>query len=150
MWVQDAIASYEQIMEGSADPQTGFNLLLCYYALGDKSRMRQGFTRLLSVRQPGVEDDDLEADIDDVLKEDGLKETLRERQKLSKKYVAIAAKLVAPVVDTDIVAGFQWVVETLRAQSHFELATEMEIAKALYYMRSRQFEQAIETRKSYP
>ena len=39
-------------MEGSADPQTGFNLLLCYYALGDKSRMRQGFTRLLSVRQP--------------------------------------------------------------------------------------------------
>ena len=75
---------------------------------------------------------------------------LRERQKLSKKYVAIAAKLVAPVVDTDIVAGFQWVVETLRAQSHFELATEMEIAKALYYMRSRQFEQAIETRKRYP
>ena len=101
------------------------------------------------MRQPGVEDDDLEADIDDVLKEDGLKETLRERQKLSKKYVAIAAKLVAPVVDTDIVAGFQWVVETLRAQSHFELATEMEIAKALYYMRSRQFEQAIETLKSY-
>ena len=35
--------------------------------------MRQGFTRLLSVRQPGVEDDDLEADIDDVLKEVGLK-----------------------------------------------------------------------------
>ena len=64
--------------------------------------------------------------------------------------MAIAAKLVAPVVDTDIVAGFQWVVETLRAQSHFELATEMEIAKALYYMRSRQFEQAIETLKSYP
>ena len=112
--------------------------------------MKKGFTRLLSVRQPGVDDDELEADIDDVLKEDGLKETLRERQKLSKKYVAIAAKLVAPVVDTDIVAGFQWVVETLRAQSHFELATEMEIAKALYYMRSRQFEQAIETRKSYP
>ena len=50
---QDAIASYEQIMEGSADLQTGFNLLLCYYALGDKARMRQGFTRLLSVRQPG-------------------------------------------------------------------------------------------------
>ena len=50
--MQDAIASYEQIMEGSADPQTGFNLLLCYYALGDKSRMRQGFARLLSVRQP--------------------------------------------------------------------------------------------------
>ena len=41
-------------MEGSADLQTGFNLLLCYYALGDKARMRQGFTRLLSVRQPNT------------------------------------------------------------------------------------------------
>jgi intraflagellar transport protein 88 len=145
---QDAIASYEQIMEGSADLQTGFNLLLCYYALGDKERMKKGFTRLLSVRQPGV-DDELEADIDDVLNEDGLKETLRERQKQGKRYVTVGAKLVAPVVDMDIVAGFNWVVETLRVQSHFELATEMEIAKALYFMRSRQFEQAIETLKSY-
>merc|ERR1719230_1630791 len=146
---QDAIASYEQIMEGSADLQTGFNLLLCYYALGDKERMKKGFTRLLSVRQPGVDDEDLEADIDDVLKEDGLKQTLRERQKQNKKYVAIAAKLVAPVVDADIVSGFNWVVDSLRVQSHFELATEMEIAKALFFMRSRQFEQAIETLKSY-
>ena len=46
--------SHGQIMEGSADLQTGFNLLLCYYALGDKARMRQGFTRLLSVRQPNT------------------------------------------------------------------------------------------------
>ena len=54
------------------------------------------------MRQPGVEDDELEADIDDVLKEDGLKETLRERQKQSKKYVTISAKLVAPVVGMGI------------------------------------------------
>ena len=146
---QDAIASYEQIMEGAADLQTGFNLLLCYYALGDKARMKQGFARLLAVRRPDEDEEELEPEIDDVLKEDGLKATLRERQKQSRKYVAVSAKLVAPVVDVDIVAGFEWVVATLRAQRHTELATEMEIAKALYFMRSRQFEQAIETLKSY-
>ena len=146
---QDAISSYEQIMEGAADLQTGFNLLLCYYALGKKEEMKKGFTRLLSVRSAGVEDEELEMEVDDVLKEDGLKQTLRDKQKAGKKYIAIAAKLVAPVVDADIVAGFHWVVDSLRVQSHFELATEMEIAKALYFMRSRQFDQAIETLKSY-
>ena len=33
---QDAIASFEQIMDGSPDLQTGFNLVLCYYASGEK------------------------------------------------------------------------------------------------------------------
>lgn len=35
---QDAIASFEQIMDGSPDLQTGFNLVLCYYAAGEKVR----------------------------------------------------------------------------------------------------------------
>ena len=54
-------------MDGSADLQTGFNLVLCYYATGEKERMKKGFSRLLSTRQLGMDDDALEADIDDVL-----------------------------------------------------------------------------------
>jgi len=146
---QDAIASFEQIMEGSPDLQAGFNLVLCYYAAGEKERMKRAFTRLLSVRQVGMDDDALEADIDDVLKEDGLKEDLRARNKQGNKYLAVAAKLLAPVIEPDIVSGFEWVGETLRSQSQHALATEMEIAKALYFMRSRQFDKAIETLKSY-
>ena len=64
---QDAIASFEQIMEGSPDLQTGFNLVLCYYAAGEKERMKKGFSRLLSVRALGMDDEALETDIDDVL-----------------------------------------------------------------------------------
>ena len=30
---------------------TGFNLILCYYALGDKEKMQQGFVRMLSIQQ---------------------------------------------------------------------------------------------------
>jgi len=146
---QDAIASFEQIMEGSPDLQTGFNLVLCYYAAGEKERMKKGFSRLLSVRQIGMDDDALEADIEDVLQEDGLKDAMRERNKQSSKYISVAAKLLAPVVDIDIVSGFNWVGEVLRSQSQLSLATEMEISKALFFMRSRQFDKAIETLKSY-
>jgi intraflagellar transport protein 88 len=87
---QDAIASYEQIMDGSADLQTGFNLVLCYYASGEKERMKKAFTRLISVRELGM-DENLEAELDDVLKEDGLKDQLRLKQRQSTKYLLVGA-----------------------------------------------------------
>jgi intraflagellar transport protein 88 len=46
---QDAIPSYETIMGGSPDFQTGFNLILCYFALGDADKMKRGFSKLLSI-----------------------------------------------------------------------------------------------------
>eukprot|EP00965_Chrysotila_dentata_P179925 5940597-Pleurochrysis_carterae.AAC.2 len=125
-------------MEGSPDLQTGFNLVLCYYALGDKERMRKGFSRLLSVRQVGMDAEEAEATEEgDVLDDDGLKLTMRERHKQTQKYLSMAAKLLAPVIDRDIVAGFDWVADALRVASQPSLATEMQIGKALYFMRSR-------------
>ena len=47
--LQDAIPSYETIMGGSPDFQTGFNLILCYFALGDADKMKRGFSKLLSI-----------------------------------------------------------------------------------------------------
>ena len=77
---QDAISSYEQIMEGAPDLQTGFNLVLCYYASGEKERMKKAFSRLLSVRELGMEDEDaLTAELDDVLMEDGARRPRAER-----------------------------------------------------------------------
>merc|ERR1719482_2244765 len=112
--------------------------------------MKKAFTRLLSVRELGMEDEDaLQAELDDVLKEDGLKEQLRAKQRQGNKYISIAAKLLAPVIEQDIVSGFNWVGDMLRAQSQQTLATEIEIAKALYFMRSKEFDKAIETLKSY-
>jgi len=46
---QDAIQSYEAIMETAPDYQTGFNLIVCYYALGSKELMKRGFIRLLGI-----------------------------------------------------------------------------------------------------
>ena len=147
---QDAIASFEQIMDGSPDLQTGFNLVLCNYAAGEKERMRLAFSRLLSVRELGMEDEEsMAAQLDDVLQEDGLKEQLRAQQRQGSKYITIAAKLLAPVIEHDIVSGFNLVGDMLRAQSQQALATELEIAKALYFMRAKEFDKAIEVLKSY-
>ena len=54
---QDAIQNFEQIMEsGVADFQSGFNLILCYYAHMHKEKMKKGFASLIELRQPQMDD----------------------------------------------------------------------------------------------
>ena len=48
----DAIGAFEGIMDTSPDFAAGFNLLLCYYALGDAERQKAGFHRLLALPLP--------------------------------------------------------------------------------------------------
>lgn len=45
---QDAIQSFESIMEDSPDYKSGMNLVICYYALGDRDQMRRTFQNLVS------------------------------------------------------------------------------------------------------
>ena len=45
----DAVTSYEHIMMERPDYKTAFNLILCYYATGDRDKMKKTFSRLLQV-----------------------------------------------------------------------------------------------------
>lgn len=45
---QDAITQYEQILKGSPDHKTAFNLIICLYATGDKMRMKDCFTSMIT------------------------------------------------------------------------------------------------------
>ena len=47
-------------MKGSPDFQTGFNLMLCLYALGDKNRMKDCFTSIIAIEIPGITDEEEE------------------------------------------------------------------------------------------
>ena len=58
-----------------------------------------------------------------------------------------AARLIAPTLDRrDWSAGYAWVIDALK-QDHKQLASEMEIEKALQHLKHREFEKAIETLK---
>ena len=45
----DAVTSFEHIMIEEPTFRTGLNLLLCYYALRDRDKMKRTFEQLLSV-----------------------------------------------------------------------------------------------------
>jgi intraflagellar transport protein 88 len=88
---QDAITSFESIVEANSDYHAAFNLVICYFALGDRERMKRGFQKLVQIRPLIVEqfDDASMADIGDsgetigdeheVFNHDSLRGVARER-----------------------------------------------------------------------
>ncbi|XP_042692910.1 intraflagellar transport protein 88 homolog, partial [Centrocercus urophasianus] len=53
----DAVSSFEHIMSLSPNLKAGFNLLVCYFAIGDSEQMKKAFQKLIAVP--------LEVDYDD-------------------------------------------------------------------------------------
>ena len=101
---QEAVDTYESIMETQPDHHTGFNLIVGYYGLGDYEKMKKWFSKMLTIEMPGTEEIDEDALVADEnnagpSKSDPLKDYLKELRDKSFKYITMAAKLMAPVVD---------------------------------------------------
>jgi intraflagellar transport protein 88 len=158
----DAIDAYENLlMHGGQhlDFMTGFNLVLCYYALGDKDKMKSGFTKLLNIEQVGLEDFDDEEDVDIMASptskgkdpaavaaaegDDALREDIKQRQRQAARFIVNAANLIAPVVEKTAVIGYDWLIDSLNHHGFPRIASELEIAKASYFLRYKEFDQAI-------
>ena len=88
---------------------TGFNLILCYHALGDQEKMKAGFLRLLSIQQIGLEDEEdpnISLEGTGVVGtesltegDDALREDIKQRQREAQRYMLNAATLVAPQIE---------------------------------------------------
>ncbi|KAI8815627.1 uncharacterized protein EV422DRAFT_548801 [Fimicolochytrium jonesii] len=154
---QDAITSFEAIMEGSPDHHAGFNLILCYFALGDRDRMKRWLQRLVSIRPVAVEQNEdfgagsTEGPIEDheVFNEDELRAIARERQQAGERCIVLAAKLVAPSIEADFAAGYDWIVETVKLSPNAAIASDIEIAKAIQYLKAKDFGKAVDTLKAF-
>eukprot|EP01017_Pseudomicrothorax_dubius_P027350 TRINITY_DN3139_c0_g1_i5.p1 TRINITY_DN3139_c0_g1~~TRINITY_DN3139_c0_g1_i5.p1 ORF type:complete len:702 (-),score=217.51 TRINITY_DN3139_c0_g1_i5:260-2365(-) len=146
---QDAITSFESVMEGSPDFQTAFNLLVCLYALGDRERMKKCFAAMLAIEIPGFTEDVDVKGTEAVLRSDTLQEEMKDRQREAFKYIVDAAKLIAPAIESDIITGYEWLLATIKASNYPAVESEIEICKAMSYLAKRDVERAIETLKSF-
>ncbi|NP_001167232.1 intraflagellar transport protein 88 homolog [Salmo salar] len=153
----DAITSFEHIMSESPNIKTGFNLILCYYAIGDRERMKKAFQKLICVPL-GIDEedkyippnDDTHANlVIEAIKNDKLHQMERERKALAEKFIMTSAKLIAPAIEATFAAGFDWCVDMVKSSQYVELANDLEINKAITYLRQRDFKQAVETLKTF-
>ncbi|XP_033002190.1 intraflagellar transport protein 88 homolog isoform X1 [Lacerta agilis] len=156
----DAISSFEHIMSTSPNLKAGFNLILCYFATGDREQMKKAFQKLIAVPL-GIDDDDKYISQGDdphtnllieAIKNDSLRQMERERKATAEKYIMTAAKLIAPAIETSFAVGYDWCVEMVKASQYVELANDLEINKAITYLRQKdfnQYEEAVETLKMF-
>ncbi|KAG6542585.1 hypothetical protein Mapa_016056 [Marchantia paleacea] len=95
------------------------------------------------------ENDDIDGDHSVVLRNDGLREELRTKQNHAFKYILTAARLVAPVLGSTFVEGYDYLIGMLKDQHYIALANEMEMDKALQHLRRQDFVQAISLLKNF-
>jgi intraflagellar transport protein 88 len=153
-----AIETYEDIMNDTAEFDVAFNLIVCIYALGDKTKMKSWFERMLMIDLPGSEEEETEEilalqnknkDDDAIEIKDPLKDYLKAKKKEALKYITDAAKLISPYIEDDVIQGYDWVVEMLRTATLQEVESEVEIAKAVHFIKNKNIEKAIELFKSF-
>lgn len=53
----------------------------------------------------------------------------------SEKTILTAAKLIAPVIESSFAVGFDWCIERVKESLYSELASELEITKALTFLK---------------
>ncbi|XP_068123033.1 intraflagellar transport protein 88 homolog isoform X2 [Hyperolius riggenbachi] len=153
----DAITSFEHIMSESPNLKAGYNLILCYFAIGDRDKMKKAFQKLIAAPL-GIDDEDKYISPSDdphtnllieAIKNDSLHQMERERKALAEKYIMTAAKLIAPVIESSFDAGYDWCVDVVKTSQYVELANDLEINKAITYLRQKNFTQAVETLKMF-
>uniref|UniRef100_A0A6G1RI60 Intraflagellar transport protein 88 homolog n=1 Tax=Hypotaenidia okinawae TaxID=2861861 RepID=A0A6G1RI60_9GRUI len=112
----DAILSFEHIMSMSPNLKAGYNLILCYFAIGNVEQMKKAFQNLIAIPLDVDCDDKFISPNDDphtnllieAIKNDSLRQIERERKSMAEEYIMTAAKLIAPVIETSFAVGYDW------------------------------------------
>lgn len=153
----DAAASFEFIMSERADLKSGLHLILCYYALGDKDKIKRAFQLLLEVQFLLEDDTKMSSSLTnptqqyilDACKTDELAAFDAKRKSLAEKNILMSANLISSVIEENFNDGYTWCVEIIKNSSYPTLANELEMNKAIMYLKQHDVAQAIETLKYY-
>ena len=98
-----------------------------------------------------VSDDDPHANlIMEVIKNDSLRRLERVKKHESENCILTAAKLISPMIEDSFSAGYNWCVDTIKMSTqHSQLANDLEINKAVMFLRQKDFGSAIDTLKAF-
>ena len=144
----DAMQQYQQSLDNSPDYVTGYNLVVCAYAVGDKERTKAAFQSLLQSLSSADVDEPVEGEFSTEAI-DSLRDEQVKRRLIVSNAVLKAARIVAPSVAPEAVDGYTWVVEQLEGFGFPKLAGEVLMCKAEQLLREKKFAEAMEVLKGF-
>ncbi|KAK1745059.1 tetratricopeptide repeat protein [Skeletonema marinoi] len=139
--LREAVKNYQDVMDSNSNPdyQTGFNLFLCHYALGDEDAMKQILKNLAAIRADDSAEDD---SVDQVLStqiEEGADHQAFIHLSTHDQLLLTAARLLASSLDeTDVTASHDWVCSVLE-DNHEHVVTHLELEQAINKLKGREF-----------
>ncbi|XP_018374405.1 PREDICTED: intraflagellar transport protein 88 homolog [Trachymyrmex cornetzi] len=157
--LEEAANSFEWVMRERSEFNAGLHAVLCHFALSHRDKMKRAFLELLEVQlNVDQEDkysinpvtDDIESNIlNEVIKNDDLSKLEKEMKLEAEKAILCAAKLIAPVIEESLTAGFAWCVDAIKSSAYSILAADLEINKAMVFLHNRETQLAIDTLKMF-
>ncbi|CRK98321.1 CLUMA_CG011683, isoform A [Clunio marinus] len=153
----DAATSFEFIMAEKGDVKSGLHLVLCYYALGDTEKMKKAFQYLLDVP---IDYNDEEKLINsgtnpsyeyvyNAIQSDELYKYEQKLKNQAQRSILVTVNLISSVIENNFNDGYTWCVETIKYSGFSKLATELEINKALIFLKLDDVNQAIDALKFF-
>jgi len=107
--------------------------------------MKDCFTSMIT--NPVEESDNEEEDADGTIGNDKLREEVKAKRKDEIRLIITSAKLIAPVIENDVIESYEWILEKLKTSSYPEVESEVEIFKAMAFLKKKEIERSIETLK---
>ncbi|XP_043529703.1 intraflagellar transport protein 88 homolog isoform X2 [Frieseomelitta varia] len=155
--LEEAANSFEWVMKERAEFKTGLHAVLCHFALSHRDKMKRSFLELLEVQlnidqedRYNISTDDVASNIlNEILKNDDLSKLEKELKSEAERTILCAAKLIAPVIEDTLTAGFAWCVDTIKSSAYGLLAADLEISKAMVFLHNRETQLAIDTLKMF-
>ncbi|XP_015111353.1 intraflagellar transport protein 88 homolog [Diachasma alloeum] len=155
--LEEAVNSFEWVMKERSEFKAGLHAILCHFALSHRDKMKRGFLELVEVQlnvdqedKYTITTDDVAANIlNEVIRNDELSKLEAAMQSEAEKTILTAAKLIAPVIEDTLTAGFAWCVDTMKSSAYSSLAADLEINKAMVFLYNREIGLAIDTLKMF-
>lgn len=142
----DSLLSLDMIQNPSEDLL--FNMVLCSYLLGDISKMKSSFERMVTIDIPPAIDDEIEDGIDNSKPDSLLLDlspaglSLKRRRKIT-HYISVVSRILAPEIEESVEDGFNWLIQTIKDSPCYELVAEIELAKAIFYLKEFDMDRVI-------
>lgn len=153
----DAATSFEFIMAEKGDVKSGLHLVLCYFALGDTEKMKKAFQYLLDVPIDFNDEEKLinsstnpsHEYIYNAIQSDELQKYETKLKSQAQRSILVTVNLISSVIENNFNDGYTWCVETIKYSGFSKLATELEINKALIFLKLDDVNQAIDALKYF-
>jgi len=153
----EAITTFESIEDGFRDEKVVFNLLMCFYAIGETNKMRRAFGELLGLLSRALSADESKSGEAGTAAHDmdKLGRFIHRKVDDIEHKVVTAAQLIAPKLIAgecykDIFDGYDAVIEIVersKSKNLEQVSNSIKVAKAIEFLKRNKVKKAIEVLK---